>query len=74
MCGWDQVESVTLIMDRDTNRFKGVALATYKALRSAIAAKRGLHERSVDGRTVYVDFNNRSSRKSLKGGNAGDDR
>lgn len=45
-----------MIMDRETNRFRGICVATYKVLKCATSAVRTLHERLLEGRKVFVDY------------------
>lgn len=51
---YGEVSSISIIMDRDTNRSKGFAFAEMADLKSAQNAIKELDGKEVDGRTIAV--------------------
>jgi cold-inducible RNA-binding protein len=49
------VESATVVMDRDTNRSKGFGFVEMPDQAQAMSAIAGLNEKDVDGRTLTVN-------------------
>ena len=49
------VESATVVMDRDTNRSKGFGFVEMPDQAQAMSAIAGLNEKDLDGRTLTVN-------------------
>ena len=62
------VESVQVIMDRDTGRSKGFAFVEMSSDQEAQAAISALHGKEVDGRTITV---NEAKPREDRGGRSG---
>lgn len=71
-----QVQSVTLIMDRDTGRPKGFGFVEMATPEEAQAAKSSLDGTQLDGRTIKVDIAKEREPRSggFGGGRGGGDR
>jgi cold-inducible RNA-binding protein len=65
------VESATVIMDRDTNRSKGFGFVEMPEAAQAQSAIAGLNEKDLDGRTLTVNEARPREEKPRGGGGGG---
>jgi len=65
------IESINVIMDRDTGRPRGFAFVEFEDASSADKAQRALDGREIDGRSIRVNEANERGRSGGGGGGGG---
>jgi len=71
---YGQVESVNLIIDRETRRPKGFAFVEMSTEQAAQAAINGLNGKQLDEREIKVDKAKPQAPRERRGGDRGGDR
>jgi len=65
---YGEVQSAEVVYERDSNRSKGFGFVVFNTQEEADAAKEGMNEQELDGRTIRVDIASDRDRSSSGGG------